>query len=206
MKTYPIMLNLHGRRAVVVGAGSVGMRKVRDLLAAGAEVTLIEQHAEQTEAPAGVKMLSESYRPEHLRGASLVFACTDDAELNRRIAADARADGALVNAADQPEDCDFFVPATAGDGNVVVAVGTGGSSPALAGRLARTLADALPEDVGAYADALAEVRRRLISSGVEAAVRRRALLALGGEEGYAAFLDGGADALWQMAEKMTRDR
>ncbi|MFP3937079.1 MAG: bifunctional precorrin-2 dehydrogenase/sirohydrochlorin ferrochelatase [Phycisphaerae bacterium] len=206
MKTYPVMLNLHGRRAVIVGAGKVGMRKARDLLAADAEVILIDDRAERTAAPDGVKLLAEAYRCGHLDGASLVFACTDDRELNRRIAADARARGALVNAADQPEDCDFFVPATTEDGDVVVAVGTGGASPALAGRLARTLADALPDEVGAYAAALADIRRRLIDSETPGDARRKALLALGGEEGYAAFRDGGAEALWEMARRMTRDR
>lgn len=203
MKTYPIMLNLKGRYVVVVGGGRVGTRKARDLLAAGAKVTLIDARAERDALPEAVHLLAEAYRPELLDGTTLVFACTDDAELNRRIAADARGRGALVNAADQPEDCDFFVPATVEDGNVIVAVGTGGASPALAGRLARLLNDALPSDVGAYATALADIRRRLLEADIDAEPRRRALLALGGEGGYDAFRAGGTDALNKLADEMT---
>ncbi len=205
MRTYPLMLNLQGKRVVVVGGGTVGTRKVRELLAAGADVTVVD-HGSCCDSPAdGVKPLTERYRPEHLEGAAVVFACTDDREMNARIAADARQLGALVNAADQPEDCDFFVPATAGDHDVVVAVGTGGASPALAGRLARLLSDALPARVGEYAAALADIRRRLLACDTTEADRRRILIRLAGEEGHRAFLDGGVEALKKLAEETLED-
>jgi precorrin-2 dehydrogenase/sirohydrochlorin ferrochelatase len=200
------MLDLRGRRVVVVGGGTVGARKARDLVSAGASVTLVARKAGEAAEAEGAELLREPYRPEHLEGAALVFACTDDREVNARVAADARARGALVNAADQPEDCDFFVPATAGDGGVVVAVGTGGASPALAGRLARRLAEALPEHVGAYAAALAKVRSRLQAAEMDGDLRRRVLRRLAGEEGYAAFRRGGAKALERAADEWTEGR
>lgn len=160
MGSFPIMLNLEGVRAVVVGGGAVGLRKVRSLLDAGATVRLVSPESTD-DLPAGAERLAEPYRPEHLREARLVFACTDDRSVNARIASDARAAGAWVNAVDQPEDCDFFMPAVARAGRVVLAVGTDGASPALAGLLRDQLAGALPEDVAGFADLLAGLRVEL---------------------------------------------
>ncbi|MGA2266700.1 MAG: NAD(P)-dependent oxidoreductase, partial [Phycisphaerae bacterium] len=121
MKTFPILLNLRGRRVVVVGGGPVGLRRARALAEAQAQVTLVDPAAAADAA--GVTVVRQPYRKELLEGAFLVFACTDDHAVNRQIAADARAAGAMINAADQPDDCDFFLPAVWKDGDVVVAVG-----------------------------------------------------------------------------------
>ena len=115
MKIYPIMLKLEGRRAVVVGGGAVGMRKVATLIDAGAEVTLVTPDGAD-DVPESTTVLRQEYDATTLAGAYLVFACTDDMALNSRVSADARAVGALVNAVDQPDDCDFYVPAIASDG------------------------------------------------------------------------------------------
>jgi precorrin-2 dehydrogenase / sirohydrochlorin ferrochelatase len=160
MGSFPIMLNLRGMQAVVVGSGPVGLRKVHSLLEAGASVRLVAPDP-PADLPEGVELLAESCRPEHLSGARLVFVCTDDRSLNAEIAADARAAGAWVNAVDQPEDCDFFMPAVHRTGRVVLAVGTGGASPALAGTLRDGLAGALPEHVADFADLLADLRAEL---------------------------------------------
>jgi len=201
MKTYPIMLDVRGRLAVVVGGGTVGLRKVRSLLGAAARVRLVAEQVADEADLGGVELLKESYRPEALVGASLVFACTDDRELNSRIARDARRAGALVNAADQPEDCDFYLPAVAADGDVVLAVGTGGSSPALAARLTEQLAAALPERVGEYAAALGRLRERLKDNVPDATRRGEIMKALAGPEALRAFLDGGDAALEAIADE-----
>jgi siroheme synthase-like protein len=194
------MLDLAGRRCVVVGGGAVGRRKVAGLLAAGANVTLVDPRAEG-EADERVERICAAYDPSCLTGARLVFAATDDAELNARVAADARRAGALVNAVDQPADCDFHVPAVAGDGDVVVAVGTGGASPALAAALKRQLAGHLPDRLGEYAEALAAARERVQAEVADPDRRGRILTSLAGPEGYDAFLTGGRDALLALARR-----
>jgi len=161
VKTYPIMLDVRNRNAVVIGAGGVGRRKVRSLRAAGANVTLVDPEMPDGLDPDGARLLAEPYNAAQLDGAQIVFACTDDRELNSRIAADARRAGAIVNVADQNEDCDFFAPATIGDGDVVIAIGTGGASPALAAFLKDAVGKALPEQVGQFADLLATLRNEL---------------------------------------------
>ena len=203
MKTYPIMLDITGRRCVVIGGGSVGRRKVAGLVAAGAEVVLVDPSADaEADADDGVRRICAPYDPAQLAGARVVFAATDDEALNARIAADARSAGALVNAVDQPADCDFYVPAVVTDGDVIVAVGTGGASPALAGALKRQLAEHLPDRIGEFADALAAARSRILADIADAARRGRILKALAGPDGYDAFRRDGLDGLMALADRI----
>ena len=194
MQTYPIMLKVRGRPAVVVGGGEVGVRKARSLRRAGAEVKLICQGAAPA-VPEGVEVISSSYRPELLKGALLVFACTDDPRRNAAIAADARRLGALVNVADQAEDCDFFLPAAASDGEVIVAVGTGGAAPALAARLRDAMARSLPDRVGEFAALLGELRETLKTDLPDPARRGKINRRLAEDAAYQAFLRGGPQAV-----------
>ena len=200
MKTYPIMLDLTGRKCVVVGGGPIGLRKAAGLASAGAGVLLVDPDAVEG-ADDGIERLRAEYDPAQLAGARLVLACTDDAGLNARIADDARRAGALANAVDQPGDCDFFVPAVAGDGDVIVAVGTGGSAPALARRLKDRLARQLPDRIGEFAAALAEARGRIRADVADPDRRARVLKKLAGDDGYDAFIRGGLDALMALAEE-----
>ena len=162
MLTFPVMLNVIGRQVTVVGGGPVGLRKVRSLLASGAKVRLVAR-AVDSQPPLNpcVDLRLEDYRPELLEGSMLVFACTEDHSLNSRIARDARQIGALVNAADQPEDCDFHLPSVASRDEVVLAVGTGGSSPSLAAHLRKRLEAALPEKIGPFTVLLGQIRQEL---------------------------------------------
>jgi precorrin-2 dehydrogenase/sirohydrochlorin ferrochelatase len=201
MKTYPVMLDVAGRRCVVVGAGQVGLRKAAGLARAGADVRVVDPEGPDSPPPDGVEMVRAAYDPALLTGAVLVFACTADAALNARIADDARAAGALANAADQPADCDFFVPAVAADGDVVVAVGTGGAAPALAAALRDRLAADLPGRVGEFADALAAARKHVRARVADPRRRRRVLEALAGQAGYDAFVAAGPDGLIELAER-----
>ena len=203
MKTLPIMLTLAGRRVVVIGAGPVALRKVRSLAQAGAEVTLVAERVGEGADLAGAELVVGRYRPELLAGATLAFACTDDPAVNARIAADARAAGALVNCADQPDDCDFFMPAVVRDGDVVAAIGTGALAPALTVELKQAIADALPERVGEFAAALGQLRTKVRAEIDDAARRGDILRTLAGARGYEAFLAGGEEALAKLLDEIT---
>jgi len=161
MKTYPIMMDVRGKRVVVIGAGGVGRRKVVSLHQAEALVTLVDPEMPDTLDLPPIAMLKEPYSPEQLEDAAMVFVCTDNRELNARVARDARLAGAIVNAADQNEDCDFFAPATIHDGDVVVAIGTGGASPALSALLKGILKASVPANIGQLADLLSRIRTEL---------------------------------------------
>ncbi|MEM9609096.1 MAG: NAD(P)-dependent oxidoreductase [Actinomycetota bacterium] len=126
----PAVLDVVGRRCVVVGAGSAGRRKVDALLAAGADVAVIDP----TGGPStpSVEVIGRSWEPGDLSGAHLVVVATDRPEVNDAIAAEAEAVGALVLRSDGSGDGHLTLPAVAHRASVRVAVDTGGDSPAVA--------------------------------------------------------------------------
>ena len=205
MRTYPIMLDLRGRATVVVGGGAVGLRRATSLHRAGARVTLVTKDAARKAPPADVRVLRGAYCPEQIAGAFLVLACTDDNALNASIARDARDIGALVNVADQPEDCDFFLPAVLSDGDVVVAIGTGGASPGLAADLKRQIAAVVPQRVGRFAAALAEIRKELKSLVPDTASRAKIMKLLSSETAYEEFLAAGPPALKATLQELLKE-
>ncbi|HXH84952.1 MAG TPA: bifunctional precorrin-2 dehydrogenase/sirohydrochlorin ferrochelatase, partial [Candidatus Tectomicrobia bacterium] len=133
---YPVCLRLTGRPCVVIGGGAVAERKVDGLLAAGAAVTivspLVTPRLARWAADGWIRHVRRAYRVGDLRGHRLAFVATDDGAVTAAVAAEARARGVWVNAADEPAHCDFALPAVLRRGALAVAVGTGGASPALA--------------------------------------------------------------------------
>ena len=136
---YPAFLDLREKVAVVVGGGEVAERKVELLLSCRAAVKLISS----TLTPGLTRLRNERAIRVELRpfqsgdcaGAFLVFACTDDPVVNARVAKEAQEIHALVNVADTPTLCDFYAPSVVSRGDLLIAISTGGASPALAKRL-----------------------------------------------------------------------
>ena len=192
------MLKIAGRRVVVVGAGEVGRRRAAAAAQAGAKVTIIDACPSTGGSapgglPDGIEVIADAYDPAMLRGAAIVFACTGDRAVNARIVADARSAGALANAADQPENCDFFMPAVSAEGDVVVAVGTGGAAPGLSRWLVGRLAEGLPDRIGEFAAALAKARAMLREAGLSPRRRMDATLRRQDAPGVSAPRRAGGD-------------
>lgn len=164
---YPIMLDLTGVPVLVVGGGRVAHRKIEGLLQAGAEVAVVAKSAIDSIRSMPVHVVLRGYESADLGDVRLVIAATDDPAVNAAVSADATARGIWVNSADDPANCTFTLPAVARDGEVTVAVSTGGASPALASHLRGEIEVWLAE-IGA-ADAaidLAAQRRELHARGV----------------------------------------
>lgn len=166
---YPIALDLAGRRCVVVGGGAVAERKVRGLLAAGAVVTAIAPDLTpglRSLASAGTIIWEErSYATGDLVDATLAFAATNRRAVNARVAAEARAVGALVNVADAPDEGDFSVPAVLRRDRLTVSVSTEGGSPIVAGLIRDRLADALGDGYITLLDLVTVVREETLATG-----------------------------------------
>ena len=132
---YMACLDLHGRRCVVVGGGTVGGEKARGLLACGADVTIVSPTLDESLRSLALTWRRGTYRRRDLRGAFLVIAATSQRDVNERVHRDAEKRGLLCNVADVPDLCNFILPAVHREGPIAVAVSTGGASPALAKRI-----------------------------------------------------------------------
>ncbi len=181
MGYYPLFLEMKGRPCLVIGGGQVAQRKVEGLLAADASVTVVSPDLtaalEALRSEGRIEHRPRDYQPDDLAGFDIVVAATDDKAVNARVAADARANRVLVNAVDDPDSCDFILPSVVRRSEVVLAISTGGLSPALARRLREELEAYLSEDFAPLVELLAEVRGDLRARGVsvEAAAWQRAI-------------------------------
>lgn len=125
-----------------------------------------------------IRVHQRPYRAGDLQGFSLIFAATDDKELHKHIAAEAAAERAFLNVADQPALCSFIVPAVVSRGDLTVAISTGGASPALAGKIRRTLEQQFGPEYGLTLRLLARVREWIKAKKMTAAERRQLLTTL----------------------------
>lgn len=169
MGYYPVFLNVTGRPCVVIGGGPVAERKVEGLLEAGARVTVIAPVlTERLDAWArggSVRPVAREYRPGDLDGQQLAFVATDDPGASAAVASEGRERGVWVNAADDPARCDFILPALVRRDPLIVAVSSGGASPALTRAIREELEAYLTEDYAALARLAADVRRELRRRG-----------------------------------------
>ena len=170
MSYYPIFLELKGRRCLVIGGGAVSEGKVAGLMAAEAAVTVVSPSlslplAEQL-AEGQLTWIERDYQDGDIEGFDLCFVATDDGSVNAEARAEGQRIGVLVNAADDPANCDFILPSVVRQGKVVVAASTGGASPALARRLREELTAFLSEDYAELATMLEDVRREVRSAGI----------------------------------------
>jgi siroheme synthase-like protein len=168
---YPVCLDLRGRPCVVIGGGPVAARKVEGLLECGARVTVVAPalcpRLRELLAAGRIAVRERPYAEGDLAGATLAIAATDDRAVNARIAAEARARGVWLNAADDPERCDFILPSVLRRGNLQIAVSTGGMSPALARRVREELERLLPAEYAELLPLLADVRAELRREGAD---------------------------------------
>ncbi|MDD2900375.1 MAG: bifunctional precorrin-2 dehydrogenase/sirohydrochlorin ferrochelatase, partial [Desulfuromonadaceae bacterium] len=136
MVTLALNIQMHGKEAVVIGGGTVALRKLRTLLAAGVSITVVAMDIRPeivALAEAGALAVRiGSYELADLDDAFLAIAATDNAMVNKRIASDARERGILVAVADSPAEGDCTFPALLRHGDLEIAVSTGGCCPAFA--------------------------------------------------------------------------
>jgi uroporphyrin-III C-methyltransferase / precorrin-2 dehydrogenase / sirohydrochlorin ferrochelatase len=162
MDYLPIFVDLRDRLVVVVGGGVVAHRKIEHLLKAHARVRVVSP-----ELCADLALYRDhgriDYRPllfspSLIEGATLVVAATDDVDVNDAVAVAARERGVLVNVVDDGPRCTFIFPAIVDRSPLIVAVGTGGSSPTLARRVRTQIEALLPARLGRLAEFAARWR------------------------------------------------
>ena len=162
---FPIALRLEDVPCLVVGGGPVAARKAASLLVCGAQVTVIAPETCDEIAKLSLRTLQRAYEHGDVAPYRLVIAATGSAEVDLAVFRDAEEAGVLVNAADEPEACRFYLPSVLRRGPVTVAVSTGGTSPALAAWLRRRLAQVVGPEFAVVAALLARARKVLREQG-----------------------------------------
>lgn len=210
---YPVNLELAGRRVVVVGAAAVADGKVEGLLDAGATEVLVVAEGpgarlDRLAADARVRIERRPLRPEDLDGALLLIAARSDPASNAVLAREARARGVLVNVMDDVPNCDFAAPAVVRRGQLVVSIGTGGASPALARRLREELSERFGPHWAELVRVLSEVRTETLPHLGDLGERaRRWRVALDLDEAERLVRAGRSDELRaRLGERLTRSR
>jgi precorrin-2 dehydrogenase / sirohydrochlorin ferrochelatase len=162
-------VDMEKRVVLLVGGGKVAARKLRTLREAGARVRVVAPAVlpaiREQEEPGIVTIRIGGYETADLDGVALAVAATDDAAVNRRVAAEAGEKGLLVSVADQPEAGDCHFPAVLRRGGLMIAVSTGGRCPALAAEVRDAIAGMIGNDYADLVEQLAADREKLLTEG-----------------------------------------
>jgi precorrin-2 dehydrogenase/sirohydrochlorin ferrochelatase len=169
MSYYPILVDLAGQKVVIVGGGNVAQRKIESLLQYEAEVLVVARELTtklREYIKAGkINYLGQEFQKEHINGAMLVIAATDDPALNRHVSTCARDRGSLVNVVDQPADCTFIVPSVLKRGDLLIAISTSGKSPALARKVREDLENHFGEEYEILLILMGNLRNEILPRG-----------------------------------------
>lgn len=145
MAYFPFFVDLEGQRGLIVGGGTVALRKAEKLLPYGPALTVVAPEPVSELAALPVELTRREFQPEDLDRADFVIAATDNEEENHRISALCQGRKIPVNVVDDKEACGFLFPALVRRGNLSVGVSTGGSSPTAAIWLKEQIEGLLPE-------------------------------------------------------------
>ena len=166
---YPVNLLVAGRRCVVVGGGRVAARKIEALLAAGAQVHVVASHfgdeVKRLVEHGCITASERAFEAADLDGAWLATAATDDPATNRAVFEAGEARRIWVNAADDPANCSVTLMSVVRQGDLVLTIGTGGRSPALAAYLKDRLGTEFGPEWAVLLDVLSEAREELRAQG-----------------------------------------
>lgn len=195
--SYPLLLDVSARLCVIVGGGEVAARKARGLLDAGATRVRVVAPEVKFPFPEQVEIVREKFEAQHMDGAGLVFAATDDEKVNDAVASEARKRNILLNRADQDDDAssDFLTPAKMQQGDVILTFTA--ISPALAVHIRSQVEKVFRPGWSQMAAFFQEIRPQLIKSGLPIEKRRGIFRELATEEAISLLESRGLDALRQ---------
>ncbi|MEA4926485.1 MAG: bifunctional precorrin-2 dehydrogenase/sirohydrochlorin ferrochelatase [Syntrophomonadaceae bacterium] len=179
---YPIYLHLAGKRCLVVGGGKVAERKIATLLEYETDVQVVSPEVtgciDNWAAQDLIGWRQGEFRQEDMEGVFLVFIATGDGRVNQKVTALCRDRGILVNAVDDPPNCDFYVPSILRRDSLCLAVSTEGKSPLLAAKLRRELEASIPVEYGEWVEILGSLRAEIKNSTLDLQAKKQVLEAL----------------------------
>jgi len=183
VKYYPAFLDLKDKKAVILGGGKVAERKVRLLLQAGADVTLISPditaHLRKLVNRGLLQHIERTYREGDLKNAFIVIAGTSSSVINRKIAREARH---LINVVDMPSEGNYIVPSILKRGPLTIAISTEGSSPAISRAIRKELERHYSTEFALYLKFVERVRKKAMKDIVHAKRREKFLKSLASDD------------------------
>ncbi|WP_243371104.1 bifunctional precorrin-2 dehydrogenase/sirohydrochlorin ferrochelatase [Geotalea sp. SG265] len=186
MSFFPLNINLTGRAVVIIGGGAVAARKVAALLDTGARITIVAPQLSEELATlrdsGAVEHLPRLYERGDLRGAFFAIAATNDSSVNWIIAGEAHRQGILVDVCDAPELSSFTMPAVMRRGDLVIAISTGGKSPALAKKIRLQLEGAFGPEYELTLKLLGALREKLLTAQGNSAYNKALLSQLAAQD------------------------
>jgi precorrin-2 dehydrogenase/sirohydrochlorin ferrochelatase len=174
---YPVFLKVATLEVLIVGGGNVGLEKLTFLLKSSpsANVTMVSKEFSPEVVSLAkdykVSLIEDAYKISYLKGKQIVVATTDDLDVNLQVYNDCKKENILVNLADNPPYCDFYMGGIVTKGNVKIAISTNGKSPTAAKRLRQFFEEILPENMNELVENL-NVYRKTIKGDFEEKVSK----------------------------------
>ena len=166
MRYYPVFLDLNNKICLVVGAGKVGLRKIRTLVRCSpAGIIVVDRYVTSVDIPDPEKIIRhvrEDFSVLHLKGCDLVFVCTSDPGTNDRVVKASRDKNIWCNVAERPDQGDFILPGVFSRQDLIIAVSTCGCSPALTSRIIKDLQDIYGPQYALLTELLGGVRKMIL--------------------------------------------
>ncbi len=165
---FPIFLKLKQLRLLLVGGGYVGMEKLQAVVSnsPSAVITLVasqisDEIKELAKQYSNITLIEKPYNISDLDNKDLAIAAINDPIVSQEVAMDARSKGILVNAADKPDLCDFYLGSVVQKGNLKIAISTNGKSPTIAKRLKEVLNETLPDEIDTLLNSMQTIRNKM---------------------------------------------
>jgi len=165
---FPVFLKLENLKLLIVGGGYVGQEKLQAVIQNSPKTNIrlvavsisdeIKEHAKQYP---NITLIEKAYEASDIDGADIVIAALNDATVSKQVSIDAKQKGKLVNVADKPELCDFYLSSIVQKGNLKIAISTNGKSPTIAKRIKEFLNEVLPGNMNELLDNMQQIRNKI---------------------------------------------
>ena len=168
-KYYPVSLDMTDKRCVIIGGGEVAERKAERLIECGAQVVIVSRSLtpllEDRKKASKIEQIDADYEKKTLRGAFMVIGATDRDDVNAQVSQDALSLGILVNIVDDPDRCNFILPSLLQQGDLSIAISTGGKSPALARKIREELQQQYGPEFKTLLGIMGSLRKKVLAQG-----------------------------------------
>jgi siroheme synthase-like protein len=165
---FPVFLKLENLRTLIVGGGYVGMEKLEAVITNSPEATITlvatqisNEIKEVAKEYPNITLVEKPYDSSDITNYDIVIAAINDPVVSKQVVLDAKSKKILVNAADKPELCDFYLSSVVKKGNLKIAISTNGKSPTVAKRVKEMLNDTLPEEIDDLLNQMQHIRNKL---------------------------------------------